>query len=121
MLYDIAAAKNKILREIAISINCSLVNFENIFLKHEERTSLLTFLKIRQGFLKFASRINPTKLCSDINILNIIALPELMEFSESHDTIETVTILQFVLHDKSNEKFANHFYDKIPVAKTSYD
>ncbi|KRX42800.1 hypothetical protein T03_13196 [Trichinella britovi] len=47
--------------------------------------------------------------------------PELMEFSESHDTIETVTILQFVLHDKSNEKFANHFYDKIPVAKTSYD
>ncbi|KRZ53152.1 hypothetical protein T02_8070 [Trichinella nativa] len=68
MLHDIAAAKNEILREIAISINCSLVNFENIFLKHEERTSLLTFL-----------------------------------------------------HDKSNEKFANHFYDKIPVAKTSYD
>ncbi|KRX71669.1 hypothetical protein T06_999 [Trichinella sp. T6] len=84
------------------SINCSLVNFENIFLKHEERTSLLTFLKIRQGFLKFASRINPRKLCSDINILKIIAL-------QSHDTIETVTILQFL------------FFNYLALIRTEYD
>ncbi|KRY38422.1 hypothetical protein T01_12204 [Trichinella spiralis] len=97
--------------------------------KHEERASLLTLLLILRELST-----------------------ELTKFSESHDTIETVTILQFMfkfLHDKSNEKFANHFYDKntftpcfnlkshqiyqcnyynlqnipflVPVAKTSYD